>query len=283
MRRIRVKGHCRAKQILNALVLSLCAFFMSKPSAALEPLRVFRGALVLEGKIESGDYISLRNFLRDESNFAKITGGVFLASQGGSVGEALKIGSLIRALQLTTDAPASPPAEARAAGSPIIRGTDLKNPRHYQCASACFLVYVGGADRRLIWAGRLGIHQPRIEHKPVGATDDDVLIATGSAHIAIRNYFARMNVPEKYLDIMYSVPPNEVRWLTQAEFDQDLKGYVPELRVLLENKCKFRSSAVQTAEMLQCIRQVRAQLSNAAWRSLFQRDNCTQTNCSLMR
>lgn len=282
MQRIRIQRCCRVK-LLVALILLLWALFVPKPSAALDSLRVFRGVLVLEGKIEPGDYISFRNFLRDKSNFEKITGGVFLASQGGAVGEALKIGSLIRTLQLTTDAPASPPPEARAAGSPVIRGTDLKNPRHYQCASACFLIYVGGADRRLIWAGRLGIHQPRIEHKPAGATDDEVLIATGSAHIAIKNYFARMNVPEKYLDIMYSVPPNEVRWLTQAEYDHDLKGYVPELRELLENKCQFRSGAFLTSEMLQCVRQARAEISNAAWRGLFQRDNCSQANCTLRR
>jgi hypothetical protein len=82
----------------------------TSPGTALENLRVFRGVLILEGKIESGDYLSVRNFLRDESNFKKISGGVFLASPGGSVLEALKIGRLIRELRLSTEAPASPPA-----------------------------------------------------------------------------------------------------------------------------------------------------------------------------
>ena len=83
------------------------------PGTALENLRVFRGVLILEGKIELGDYLSVRNFLRDESNFKKISGGVFLASPGGSVLEALKIGRLIRELRLSTEAPASPPPDRR--------------------------------------------------------------------------------------------------------------------------------------------------------------------------
>ena len=81
----------------------------TSPGTALENLRVFRGVLILEGKIELGDYLSVRNFLRDESNFKKISGGIFLASPGGSVLEALKIGRLIRELRLSTEAPASPP------------------------------------------------------------------------------------------------------------------------------------------------------------------------------
>ena len=101
----------------------------TSPGTALENLRVFRGVLILEGKIELGDYLSVRNFLRDESNFKKISGGIFLASPGGSVLEALKIGRLIRELRLSTEAPASPPPDRRDISAPLIRGRDLSNPR----------------------------------------------------------------------------------------------------------------------------------------------------------
>src|SRR4029078_4657094 len=76
-------------------VVVFCVAFNAKPSAALEAIKVFRGTMILEGKIEPGDYISVRNFLRLESNFKKISGGVFLASPGGYVVEAMKIGNLI--------------------------------------------------------------------------------------------------------------------------------------------------------------------------------------------
>lgn len=263
---------CWTKRIAILLIVILsCAAFPTKPSAALEPLRVFRGVLILEGKIEPGDYISLRNFLRDESNFDKMTGGVFLASQGGYVSEALKIGALIRALWLTTDAPASPPPEARAAGSPIIQGVDLVNPRHYQCASACFFLYVAGVNRRLIWPGRLGIHQPRIEHKPDSASDDEVTIVTFGARNAIKKYFARMDVPENYLDLMYSVPANEVRWISKEEFDRDLKGYVPELKALLDKKCKMAVGSGRGER--ECLAKTQIDASKTEWRRLFQQKN----------
>ena len=90
------------------------------PCDAVEALRVYRGVLILEGKIEPGDYFSIRNFLRKKSNFDKISGGVFLASPGGYVGEAIKIGYLVRALQLRTDAPSGPPTDRTKFGESLI-------------------------------------------------------------------------------------------------------------------------------------------------------------------
>ena len=59
----------------------------AKPSNALEELKVYRGVLVLEGKIVRGDYDKLRSFLGTKSNFDKISSGVFLASPGGTIGQ----------------------------------------------------------------------------------------------------------------------------------------------------------------------------------------------------
>ena len=52
-----------------------------EPSKALEELKVYRGVLVLEGKIVPGNYDKLRNFLGTKSNFDKISGAVFLLLQ----------------------------------------------------------------------------------------------------------------------------------------------------------------------------------------------------------
>ena len=62
----------------------------------------------------------------------------------------------------------------------------------------------------------------------------------------IKLYFEEMNVPTKYLDLMFSVSPKEIRWLTQSEFESDLKGYIPEVRALLDAKC---GSAVETIRL----------------------------------
>lgn len=255
----------RVSQI--ALALSIfCAAFSVKPGAAMETPKVFRGVLVLEGKIEPGDYISLRNFLRNESNFKKISGGVFLASPGGYVSEAIKIGNLIRALQLSTDAPSIPPPEA-GRGSPAIRSSDLVNAKHYECVSACFLIYVAGVDRKLTSAGRLGLHQPR----SLRADNGEVTAVSVGVRNAIKEYLVRMNVPENYLDLMYSLPANEVRWITQQEYERDLKGYVPVVGAFVEEKCKAHKAAAQIGELRRCAAEIREALSTAAWRVIFQR------------
>src|SRR5262245_55100792 len=174
-----LKNNNRLRAAVAATFAALSAFSLAtRPSAAMESPKVFRGILVLEGKIEPGDYTSLHNFLRDESNFNKITGGVFLASPGGYVSEALKIGNLIRRLGLSTNAPAISPPERRDVINPPIRATDLVNQSHYQCVSACFLVYVAGSDRQLSWAGRLGLHQPQLHRKQADASDDDLMLLT---------------------------------------------------------------------------------------------------------
>ena len=258
------RGCQRAGQIMLMLV-AFCVAFNAKPSAALEAIKVFRGTLILEGKIEPGDYISVRNFLRVESNFKKIGAGVFLASPGGYVVEAMKIGNLIRSLQLSTDAPATPPPEKRV-GTPIIRSTDLVNARHYECVSACFLIYAAGVDRQLIAAGRLGLHQPR----SLRAETSGVTAASLGVRNEIKEYLEQMNVPEKYVDLMYSIPVSDVRWITQQEFEADLKGYVPELGALIKEKCKTYETLAQVGEMRRCAAEVRAKLSEAAWRVIFQ-------------
>ena len=254
-----------------ALALLFCVALGAKPSHALEKLRVFRGYLILEGQIEPGDYISLRNFLRNQSNFEKITGGVFLASPGGRLNEALKIGYLIRELRLTTNAPASPLPERRDLSGPPILATDLVNPRHYQCASACFIIYVAGVDRQLSRAGRLGIHRPRVQKKRdaaaddrEGATDDEVSIVSAGVRNSLKLYLGRMNVPPRYLELMYSVPPDQVRWLTQEEFDQDLKGYISGVDDLLREKC------APSSDRSGCVRRIRAELSEEGWHKIFQ-------------
>ena len=259
--------------VAAATGMLLCSgIFWMTPSAAIEPLKVVRGVLILEGKIETGDYVSVRNFLSDASNFKKMSGEVFLASQGGNVFEALEIGYLIRHLRLSTDAPSRPPPTTRSSGSEVIHPLDLANPKHYQCTSACFLLYVAGVYREFIWAGRLGIHHPQIERKPLGATEKDLSIAMIEMRNKLEKYFEEMNVPNKYLDLMYSVPANEVRWITQREFNADLKGYIPELRALLDAKCNSRLGSEQSNEIHRCVVQIKTELRMEAWRKIFPRE-----------
>jgi hypothetical protein len=133
------------KQSSAAILLALLSLnFSANPSQALEELRVYRGVLILEGKIVSGDYNKLRDFLGKKSNFEKISGGVFLASPGGSIVEALKIGRLIRALRLSTDAPPGPATGSPKFGESLITPSQLINPKvNYGCQCLFFCLCRG--------------------------------------------------------------------------------------------------------------------------------------------
>lgn len=248
------------------IAVALSCVFWSSPSRAIEDLKVFRGYLLLEGKIVPGDYIRVRNFLSKKSNFEKISRGVFLASPGGYIGEAIKIGYLIRALELGTDAPSDPNTAAIGTAISPIGPADLMHPNiDYQCSSACFLIYVAGVHRSLGHAGRLGIHRP---YQPKNTSGLPGQIDAQTANVRVREeitkYLEKMDVPEKYVQLMYSVPSKDVLKITQAEFDDDLKGYIPTLKKVVDSNCSRASS-----DFVGCAFRINNDLSRTAWQNEF--------------
>jgi hypothetical protein len=250
--------------------LTLASLVGVSSARALEDVKVFRGVLVLEGKIEAGDFDKVRSFLGNKANFERINGGVFAASPGGNLVEAIKIGRLIRALRLSTEAPSGPPTEARRFSQPVIAPNNLVNPRiNYQCSSACFFIYVSGVYRSLGWVVRLGIHRPTQLESETNKLD--VEQATNLAWRVrgfVKKYLDDMNVPDKYVDLMYSVPPNEVRWISQSEFESDIEGFVPDAKRWLSTKCNLQTKD-EAAETRKCWMASKVQLSNEAWNKVF--------------
>jgi hypothetical protein len=256
-------------------ILLSCLALGAEPSKALEAPRVFRGVLVLEGRIVFGDYDRLRHFLSDKATFDKISNGVFLASPGGNLGEAIRLGRLIRALQLSTTAPSGPP-EGRKLGEALIGPYDLRNPRmNYQCASACFLLFVSGIYRSVNWAGRLGIHRPfqMSGDAPKVKGSDEIL--NGPVRKAIENYLREMGVRIKYVDLMYSVPSSQLRQVTQEELDDDLLGFTPDQKDRIRAQCdeKTAAAAKPASDTGDCRTQLaaklRAELPAQGWQKVY--------------
>ena len=271
---IRVPKNLLAAFFLAILTLGLA--LGAEPSTALEAPRVFRGVLVLEGKIDQGDYDRLRAFLSDKTTFDKISNGVFLASPGGNLGEAIRIGRLMRALQLSTAAPSGAP-EGRRLGEALIGPYDLRNPRmNYQCASACFLLFVSGIYRSLNWAGRLGIHRPfqMTGGKKVLTGNDEIL--NGPVREVIENYLRDMGVRTKYVDLMYSVPSSQLREITQKELDDDLLGFTPDWKDRVRAQCGETAAAAAAkpaGDVAACRAQLeaklRAELPAQGWQKVY--------------
>ena len=258
------------RPIFAFAALTLALMLGVSSAWALDDVKVYRGVLVLEGKIEAGDSDKVRSFLGNKANFEKINGGVFVASPGGNLVEAVKIGRLIRALRLSTDAPSGPPTDVRRFSQPVIAPSNLVNPKtNYQCSSACFLIYVSGVYRNLGWVGRLGIHRPiQLESEAKKLDVDQATNLAWRVRGLVKKFLEEMNVPDKYVDLMYSVPPNEVRWISQSEFDSDIGGFVPDAKRWLSTRCNLQTKD-EAAETRKCWMANKAQLSNEAWNKVF--------------
>lgn len=120
---------------------------------------------------------------------------VALDSPGGSVSAAIAIGQAIRAAN-----PASVTVQDSAS-----------------CVSACVLLLAGGVTRSV--SGKVGIHRPFIE-------DDSAFTVAGQKRTyldiekSIKAYLTSVNVPPSLYDIMFRIPPEKVRYLTDREMQE---------------------------------------------------------------
>jgi hypothetical protein len=224
--------------------------------ASIAPLQAadIRGdmdtGVVLEGKIEAGDYNKLRAAYENRKNQfyigADLANEIYLASPGGDLAEAMKIGRLVRTLKLHTVVPSGqyPPPGSYVKFSSADRH-QLRNPTtNFICTSACFFIFVagitreGGAGLAATW---LGIHRPYLSDSDLRTLNGDEAIASANrVRTTVENYLKEMNVPTKYVDLMFSVPKDKIQWLGKADA-ADLEGTIPALTDWLEAQCDKRT------------------------------------------
>lgn len=210
--------------------------------------------IILEGTIVKGDYDKLRNLIEEicpENSWSTLcSSDIYLASPGGSVIEAIKIGRLIRRLRLEVQIPGDASPDLR---QKIVAALNLQNPQtNYLCASACFFVAVGGIERKAaIGNAILGIHRPSMtdaDLKNLGA--DQVIASTAQLRGIVEMYLKEMGVPARYADLMFSIPKDQTRWITKAEYRVDFDGVIPELRERLSARCDNRTEVEKRLEDL---------------------------------
>jgi len=141
--------------------------------------------VVIEGNIETGDYEKLRKFIEHEDYIDSI----YLASPGGDVAEAIKIGRLVRELNLETVIPGQVASEFRSKVSAdllnkIASRKNIKNREaNFMCASACFFVFAAGVHRIkdiavIFDEPVLGVHRPFLTDKDLKAVSANEAIAS---------------------------------------------------------------------------------------------------------
>jgi hypothetical protein len=133
---------------------------------------------------------------------------------------------------------------------------ELKDPQaNYMCASACFFIFIGGTYRRIEPLFNDGnpvliLDKPYLADSTFrGMNDAQTLAATHQLKMWVDAYLEEMGVSLKYSDAMFSIPKDEVRWITSIDFNADLKGAVFSA-VTLEDKL-LQASDVCSGNRLQ--------------------------------
>ncbi len=151
----------------------------------------------------------------------------------------MKIGRLVRALRLETQIPVDTSPKWR---QKYVEALKLKDPKNnYQCASACFFIAVAGIKRYGSPIGDevlLGIHRPYLSDADLKALSANQTIAsTAQLRSIVEAYLKEMGAPSKYMDLMFSIPRDQIRWISEDDFKSDFAGFIPELKDWLDARC----------------------------------------------
>jgi hypothetical protein len=193
-----------------------------------EPDGTFIGVKV-EGDIVSGDAVKLLKIYEYYGYAAAST--VYLRSRGGNVEEAMKMGQLVRRLRLTTYAPN---IDDNGRVLPYQVPSAIKD--NFICASACFLVYVGGAER----LGQLLVLRRPYLSKEEGSNLSDVDHEAAEKRVMaeIRDYLRAMEVDQFFIDKMMSTSSEDGYVVTVADvLAHGLNKIVPSIGEIVLSMC----------------------------------------------
>lgn len=199
--------------------------------------------IVVEGPLEKGDFEKLRSL----ANGGAFGTDLFLASPGGDLREAIKIGRLVRRLKLATLIPTGGLGGDIVDG--LIRRHGLKDPKNFVCASACFFIFVAGIhrSRNFVGAPILGIHRPYLPKQDlVGLSGDQAMLVANGTRRFVETYLREMSVPAKYVDEMFSIGGDQIKWIGEGDFEADFEGFIPELRDWVDAQCDNRTKEEKT-------------------------------------
>ena len=148
------KGNSMSPMPLHTLVCALVvAVWSSAGNAATFELARWADGIITQGVKVEGDIVpgDAKKLLDFYMTYGVTTSPVHLRSKGGNVEEAMKMGAIIRRLRLETEVPVWD------TGRQPIDAVKVDHQENTICASACFLVYAGGASR---FGNYVAMHRP---------------------------------------------------------------------------------------------------------------------------
>jgi hypothetical protein len=146
---------------------------------------------------------------------------VLISSHGGSLGDALQMGELIRQRRLAVAVARTLIANCpeRAPSCPAARGQAITGGAF--CASACPLILAAGVERLVGPVPMVGVHQiTEVLKEKEGLahlTTIKKIYEPGYADAAVQAYLAAMGVGEPVMTLLRKTPASSIRWLSLPE------------------------------------------------------------------
>ena len=189
----------------------------------------------IEGEIVPGDAAKLLNFYKEYGAFIS---PIYLRSKGGDVEEAMKMGTLVRQLRLKTEAP------KWQNGQPPFSAVPANSKDNMICASACFLIYVAGAERQ---GNYVALHRPYLT-RPAARQLSDVEVEARQKQVMakVREYLRTMEVEQFWIDKMMSTNSQNAYIPTLSEFiERHLDRIAPSIEEIVLSKCTDSTADVE--------------------------------------
>ncbi len=146
---------------------------------------------------------------------------VLISSHGGSVGDALAMGALIRAKGLVVAIARTLVANCpeRARTCPDARGEAITGGAY--CASACPLILAGGVERLVGPVPQVGVHQITTVTKEAEGIEHLTRVRKfyeqGWIDEKVKGYLTAMGIGEPVMTLLRKTPAASIRWLSPSE------------------------------------------------------------------
>ena len=209
------------------------SFWKKRYPSGRMPTKTTCDSILIYGDIVAGDSDKFSKILHDNNPFIAF---VYLASSGGSVEEAIKIGTMVRKYMLTTVAPTRLGNLNDSVHGILVgeKRDDVCPSKNCHCASSCFLIWAAGAERQ---GDMIGLHRPS-NHSSAFANlpPDKSSIMYKQLLAAISQYLADMEVPPQYINLMTDTASNDIYWLKYDEV-KHLQGIPPSIAESISVSC----------------------------------------------
>lgn len=213
-----------------AMLASTVAIVFNGASAADIKIKNDLREIVIEGEIRKGDHEKLLSAILEKGiEFRK----VFLASNGGDVEEAIKIGRLVRSLSYSTEV-------GKRFGDK--RFCDkIVDQKNCMCASACTLIYLSGVKRS---GDSLSVHRVYLNHDSLKRLSlEESRYVSEYLETLTSEYLTEMGAPLSYVEIMSSAASDRLVHLDKDYVEKNLSGYIKGYDEALIAKCGSSDNA----------------------------------------